>query len=134
MYILNSWSEKWVGDKMKKMSPWLKGQIYLPKASVEQLFYSRNISPLIYPRMTNSWKTSENLIILKTLSLREKINYLGISPKLNHRIIASQGFQIRKDFCDISFRFQDIGITLVLIFFFNSAHIWIFLVLLFYSV
>ena len=58
-----------------------------------------------------------------TLSLREKINYLGFSPKFNHRIIASRGFQIRKDFCDISFRFQDIGITLVLIFFL-TVHIF----------
>ena len=35
-----------------------------------------------------------------TLSLREKINYLGFSPKFNGRIIASQGFKTRKDFCN----------------------------------
>ena len=40
-----------------------------------------------------------------TLSLREKIIYLGF--------IVSQEFQICKDFCDIPFCFQDIGITLV---------------------
>ena len=57
------------------------------------------------------------------LSLREKINYLGFSPKFNQRIIASQGFQIRKDFCDVSFLFQDIGLPLVLIFFL-TVHIF----------
>ena len=36
--------------------------------------------------------------LVKTLSLREKINYLGFSPKFYRDIIAFQGFQIRKFF------------------------------------
>ena len=55
--------------------------------------------------------------------VERKINYLRFLPKFNHRFIASQGFQISKDFCDISFRFQDIGITKVLIFFL-TVHIF----------
>ena len=54
--------------------------------------------------------------------LREKINFLGFLPKFYHNIIASQGFQIRNNFCDISDRFQVIVKTLVLRLFFNSAH------------
>ena len=85
-----------------------------------------------YIFLENLWHTFFNvylttynhmICLFKTLPLWEKINYLGFSPKFNHRIIASQGFQIRKDFCDISFRFQDIGITLVLIFFL-TVHIF----------
>ena len=34
----------------------------------------------------------------RSLSLREKINFLGFSPKFNHGIIAAQGFQICKKF------------------------------------
>ena len=85
-----------------------------------------NIVNLLYSKSNHQ---RENIIYISrisrvlTLSLREKINYVGFSPKFNHRIIASRGFQIRKDFCDISFRFQDIGITLVLIFFL-TVHIF----------
>ena len=66
---------------------------------------------------------NNNLLSSKlSLSLREKINYLGFSPKFNHGSITSQGFQIRKKICDIYFRFQDGGKTLVLRFF-KSAQI-----------
>ena len=54
---------------------------------------------------------------IKTLELREKINYLGFSPKFNHGSIASRGFQIRKKICNIYFRFRNGGKTLVLRFF-----------------
>ena len=67
---------------------------------------------------------SYNLLSSKlSLSLREKINYLGFSPKFNHGSITSQGFQIRKKICDIYFRFQDGGKTLVL-WFFLTVHIF----------
>ena len=65
---------------------------------------------------------------IKTLSLREKINYLGFSPKFYRDIIAFQGFQIRKFFCDISFRLQDI-VKILVFRFFLTVHIFKFLIM-----
>ena len=66
--------------------------------------------------------------LVKTLSLREKINYLGFSPKFYCNIIAFQGFQIRKFFCDISFRLQDI-VKILVFRFFLTVHIFKFLIM-----
>ena len=85
-------------------------------------FYYKTLL-IAWPNLLEVNKVCFSKTVVLILSLREKNNYLRFLPKFYHRIIASQGFQIREDFCNISFLFPRYWDSIGFNIFFNSAQI-----------
>ena len=92
---------------------------------IKLLFFWPNPKSIRFIRLDHQCRRmipeSYHPFVTSKKSTTVQYEYLGFSPKFDHEIIASQGFQIRKIVCDISFRCSDVRKILVLRFF-NSAH------------